>query len=160
MARRGEGPGCAAAGEVEGGEDRGCGLGFESQAHRHCSRAPSRGEARRERSGARCVCARGRAGRGGGRTDRRGERGGGAFCPLARGPSRPPRLWEPPPPLPRTSAPGLATGGCSGCWAGVLRVPAACVGAAAGASRRGGRHQAARREEPPPRWGVRGPAAG
>lgn len=41
MARRGEGPGCAAAGEVEGGEDRGCGLGFESQPHRHCSRAPS-----------------------------------------------------------------------------------------------------------------------
>lgn len=47
MARRGEGPGCAAAGEVEGGEDRGCGLGFESQPHRHCSRAPSRGGARR-----------------------------------------------------------------------------------------------------------------
>lgn len=31
-------------------EDRGCGLGFESQPRRHCSRAPSRGE---QRSGAR-----------------------------------------------------------------------------------------------------------
>lgn len=51
MVRRGEGPGlgCAAAGEVEGGEDHGCGLGFESQPRRHCSRAPSRGE---NRSGA------------------------------------------------------------------------------------------------------------
>lgn len=86
-ARRGEGPGCAAAGEVEGGEDRGCGLGFESQAHRHCSRAPSRGGRGAERSGARCVCARGRAGRGvaDGQTDRQ-TRGAGRRRVLSSSP--------------------------------------------------------------------------
>lgn len=37
----------AAPREVEGGEDRCCGLGFESQPRRHCSRAPNRAGERR-----------------------------------------------------------------------------------------------------------------
>lgn len=46
---------------MEGGEDRGCGLGFESQPRRHCSRAPNRGGERRRARLAVYVCgARGR----------------------------------------------------------------------------------------------------
>lgn len=89
--REEEGPGCAAPGEVEGGEDRGCGLGFESQPRRHCSRAPNRGGERRRARLAVYVCGvRGR-GRGEARSvfqSGTGPRARSRRAPFCRSPAR------------------------------------------------------------------------
>lgn len=116
-------------------EDRGCGLGFESQPRRHCSRAPSRGE---QRSGAElgspCMYT-GMRGAGGGRRADSGVAGGGASCPVQpcpvlqpRGPVRPPRLRQPPfPGAERRDRPryqGGVRGGCGRSGSGELGQPA------------------------------------
>lgn len=77
---------------MEGGEDRGCGLGFESQPRRHCSRAPNRGGERRRARLAVYVC--GARGRGRGEARRVFQSGTGPELGAAALPE-PPRCRSP-----------------------------------------------------------------